>query len=917
LKSPKNIFLEDVIQQLLTEHEHDLSQQIMVLPGKRPMVFIKEILKKKKYQGFLPKFITIEDLMQDIAQKQAISGIPLALFAYKTNQSLNGESLKSFLKYFPTIMKDWDDMMKFSDDDQKVLDYMLDEERIKNWAQDLGDPEDSLLQRNLDFWLKLRNFLPQLKQALLDKSWASTGMMHQLVRHRAADFAQETNKKYVFCGFNAFTPVEQLLVKALLKYGKAQTFFQADAYYMNNVLQESGQFLRRCKLWPEFDKTRPFGQIYDHFAQPKNIKLYEASNNIAQVKHLGQILRDWLVDLSPEDRQQKISETAVVLLDENLLPTMLHEVAQEVESLNITMGFPLKNLVYSGVFQRLFYLQKNFHQSKNKGIYHADVVAILNDLILSPEEQMVVQDFMAIINKKNMVYVPAKTIAQHLGQCAFFPVLQMYHDVEKYLDVLLDFCQTEKRKTKNSIHIENIALFQKAFVCLKNLCEQYPDVIQVENIELLSQQLLQKESIDFEGEPLMGLQIMGLLETRLLNFPNVILLSCNEGKLPLGKTQNTYIPYDVRKQFGMNTFLENDGIYAYHFYRLLQSAENVAIFYNAQSSGLNVGEQSRFITQLQMESPHEIEKIILDTPAQPSIESLMSIPKTPSVLAALELWQQKISPSHLISYLHDPCDFYLKKVLKIYEESELEEDLSSMMFGNLVHHALEQIYETLVGQIVAAEVLQLAIKNIDNELKKAIERLDLQADYFATGLNYVQYQMAKTSITEVLMHDIQLIQAGNELQMVAVEAEISSTFVLDENRKTEVGFYGKIDRIDRVNGKLRIIDYKSNVPSTAKLNLAEKFAEPDKKAKFILQLGFYALCWFAQHPQYQTEALQVGLWSFKKAKHGIQFAQVSKDESDVQFDDLENVSSLLRQIIQEILNPEINFQEPEPEDYRA
>ncbi|MDN5396236.1 MAG: hypothetical protein L0G05_06905 [Chryseobacterium sp.] len=253
-------FLNKIIHELLAQNP-DLSDFNIVLPGKRPIVFIRQILEENNYSGFLPNFFTVEELIDRIADKQPVQGISLWLFAYDVYRNLGlipKDDFADFLKWFPTLQKDWDDILKFSDSDEAVLQYMFDEERIKEWAQDLGEDDDVPRKKFLNFWQNMNIFLPVLKKKLQEKNWATSGMIHETAKAKIVDFAKNTSEHFVFCGFNAFTPVEEKLVRSLLQWNKAQCFFQADRYYFDDERQEAGKFLRNHKTWKEFDDTRAF-----------------------------------------------------------------------------------------------------------------------------------------------------------------------------------------------------------------------------------------------------------------------------------------------------------------------------------------------------------------------------------------------------------------------------------------------------------------------------------------------------------------------------------------------------------------------------------------------------------------------------------------------------------------------------------
>lgn len=886
-------FLNKIIDELL-EQNTDLSGFNVILPGKRPIVFIRQILKERNYSGFLPNFSTIEELIHRIADTQEIQGISLWLFAFDVYKSLNlipNDDFSEFLKWFPMLQKDWDDMMKFSEDDQAVLHYMFDEERIKDWAQNLGDEEDVPRRKFLNFWKNMNVFLPILKKRLQEKNWATSGMIHETAKKHIEEFSKNTKEEFIFCGFNAFTPMEEKLVRALLQWNKGQCFFQADRYYFDDERQEAGKFLRDHKLWKEFNDSRAFKWIEDDFNQPKNIKVYEVSGNITQTKILPEIFK--------EIEDKTYSNTAVVLLDENLLPASL-DVMYGIQNLNITMGFPLKNLSFSNAVKQLFYLQKQLEKNKSS-YYYRDIFPILEELPKSAEDELVINNFKSKIEERNIVYISKKLMNELLSGLSYFNLLQKADSPNDYLDSLIAFCREIKWLEIDDIQYENISHFENAFRIIKNQLSPYQFEIKMETLEILINQHINSESIDFQGEPLRGLQIMGLLETRLLNFENVIMLSVNEGKLPLGNSQNTYIPFDVRKFFDLHTFLENDSIYAYHFYRLIQDSKNVHLLFNALSSGVNTGEKSRFITQIEMESSHDIEHLIIENSSEPIITQPIEITKTDIVLERLEKWKAKVSASHLTSYLYNPIDFYLSKILNTSETDEIEEELSVKNYGNLVHYSLQEVYEALKGKVLKENDLKNSIKAIDHFIEVAIDKLKHQPEFYEKGMNFIHRAIAKKVIQTILSHDLELVKNGNTLEIIDIEKRFEGVdFYLNETDK--ISFFGFIDRIDRLNGTLRIIDYK-----TAKIkNLVIKIDEDkideyfhNSDRKQALQLCIYQYV-VENLPEFWGMPVETGIWSFAEAKKGVVSLQFEKGDIDVA---MKSVKSL----IEEILNPDINF----------
>ena len=890
-------FLSKIISELLSETS-DLSQTVIVLPGKRPVVFLKQILKEQKYEGFLPEFFTVDELIKKISGKQHIQGISLWLFGYDVYKKIYPEeTLENFLKWFPTLLKDWDDMLKFSEEDKAVLEYMLDDERIKNWGETLGDG-DNVRKRNLNFWKKMNVFLPKLKENLQAKGWATDGMIHEMVREKISDFAEETETKFVFCGFNALTPLEEKLIRELLQKGKAECFFQADEYYIKDLKQEAGKFLRNHMHWKEFNENRKFQWIENSFCEEKNIKVYEVAGNVAQTKILPEILQ--------EIPKENYSKTAVVLLDENLLLPSLDAVSF-VDNLNITMGFPIKNLGFSGAVKKLFYLQKQLEKN-DKSYYYMDVFSVLEEFPDNEEDRKIIDQFMAKIEDENIVYISKKMMQEYLGELSYFQFFEKRTAAE-LLEDLSNFCYQLKFREIDDILYENVSLFETTFKILKNHMKDYDFEISIDALEVLMNQLVNSENLDFQGEPLEGLQFMGLLETLLLDFENIILLSVNEGKLPLGNTQNTYLPFDVRRNFGLNTFLENDSIYAYHFYRLLQNSKNIYLLYNALGSGVNTGEKSRFITQMEMESPHKMEHIVIENTSEPILQEPIVIEKTEKVLEKLNEWKGKISASHLISYLYNPIDFYLNNILKAKETEEIEEELSQRNYGNLVHYALEELYGEIKGKILKESDIEDLKPKINEAINSAISELKHQPELYERGMNYIHKSMAAKVVEHILDYDLGLIKAGNSLEIISLEEGINAEFSLDENGE-KINFIGYIDRIDRLNGVLRVIDFKTakakNLSMKPKEEKLEDFIS-SADSKQALQLSIYT--YMALHNKgFAVNQLQCGIWSFAEIGKGVQTLKIYDNENI----DNENVivcMNSIKNIILEILNPEIPFKE--------
>lgn len=891
-------FLEKIIDTLL-EDSQDLGQYTLVLPGKRPIVFIKQILERRGYNGFLPECVTIEDLTAEIAQKLPYKGVGLWLFAYHQfmqSTVYNREDFSAFLKWFPTLLKDWDDILKFGQDDEKVFQYLYDEERIKNWAENLGDiSPDSPRRKFLTFWRNAYQFIPQLKKALQENNWATEGMLHETALQNTDSFVKNTQKHWVFCGFNALTPFEEKLMRELLQWDKAQAFFHTDSYYMQDEKQEAGHFLRRIKQWKEFNDHRPFQWVENQFKTRKHIEIVESPGNVAQTKYLSTLL---------QENRFPTEETAIVLLDENLLPAALDAVSSAL-SVNITMGFPLKNLSFSNAIKHIFHLQKQLEKNP-KTYYYNDVLPILEEVHNTETDTRYISEFKTILEKRNLVYIRPNLLQELLGNISYFEVLRPQKDAPTLLNTLLNFCRNSKENEIDDILYENISIFERAMGALLNQLAHIQFSIPIDALEQLISQMLNTETLSFEGEPLQGLQIMGLLETRLLNFKHLIMLSMNEGKIPASTSENTFIPFDVRRHFGLYTHQENDSIYAYHFYRLIQDAEQVALVYNGLTSGVNTGEKSRFAMQLEYEASHlhTIENKLLDIPAKTAIKELISIEKTPIVMEKLERWKRNISASSLTSYIYNPIQFYLQKILSLKEAHELSEELTSRDYGTLVHHALETLYTPLIGITLTPEHLSISSETVAQAIDTAIQKLEHQGEFYERGINYIHKTVAEKVVRSIIEYDKKLLQQGHELKIIGLEKTFEEIpLFLDETQTETVYLRGVIDRLDILDGTLRIIDYKTAKVSNLNLNitpenLAQFFHKDEKKQALQLVLYLYVLPYL--FPEYQE--IKAGIWSFSSVGKGV--ISIDADQEK-----LNNALDAIREIIKEIINPDIPFVE--------
>jgi hypothetical protein len=474
----------------------------------------------------------------------------------------------------------------------------------------------------------------------------------------------------------------------------------------------------------------------------------------------------------------------------------------------------------------------------------------------------------------------------------------------------------DAKKNNRSIELEYLYRFNALFNQLKTLNDNHKYLDSTIGLHTIYKELLNTENLDFRGEPLEGLQIMGMLESRVLDFETVIISSVNEGVLPLGKSNNSFIPFDVKIENGLPTFKEKDAVYAYHFYHLLQRAKNVYILYNTESDALNGGEKSRFITQLEIEGIHNLKHLIA-SPQVPKLENEpLEIPKTDLVVKEIKSFASKgFSPSSLSNYIRNPIDFYYEKILKIREFEDVEENIAYNTLGSVIHESLKDFYDPMVGQFLTVEYLESLMLLIELKVTKHFKNLYKEGD-FTKGKNLIIFNIAQHYIKTFVYSEIESLRAGNEIKIIAIEAK-TFTDITVNGLDFPIKLKGTVDRVDEFNGITRIIDYKTGKVEQGKMEIvewADITSDYDKYSK-----SFQILCYaYMMHKQNSIQLpIEAGIISFKNLKSGfLKFGTKTSPKARtknqvITEDTLINFEVELKKLIAEICNPQLNFIEKE------
>ena len=651
------------------------------------------------------------------------------------------------------------------------------------------------------------------------------------------------------------------------------------------------------------------------FSGPKNIQIIGASKNTTQIKYAGEILENFT----------DFKNTALILADETLLPITLNSLPKNINAINITMGYPLKDIpttsLLFSIFQ-LFVSQEKLQKTNVNEFYHKDVVRFLKHQsvykLLSDKNSALVDNFIEEIGKENLIFISKAQIESILidttasVKSGISAIFNSYTTINEFLDRILNLIALLKEDV-TTLEKEYLFRFYTAFTQLKTLQTEYEYFTDLKTLSLFFKQLISSETLSFQGEPLRGLQLMGMLETRVLDFENIILTSTNEGILPASSQQNSFIPFDVKIEFGLPTFKEKDAIFSYHFFRLLQRAKNIFILYNTEHDVFGSGEKSRFVTQLEMMRDDIIYKNI-SPKVIPSKTALKKIPKNEVTFERLkELAEKGISPSALTNYLYNPVSFYKQKILKIKEFDDVEETVAFNTLGTVVHEALDELYTPFVGRFLSEENVSKMEKEANNLVKKHF-KIQFKNGDISTGKNRLIFEVANRFVSNFLSKEIALLKdKKNKLKIIATEENLSAEITI-EGIDFPVKLHGQVDRVDELNGVLRIIDYKTGMVSSANLRVPEFENLRDEKHLKAIQVLLYAYL-FTKSKNYNfTQPLEAGIYSFKNLNSGflpIDFALPrKKPETNITAEKLEEFITELKIYIKEIYNPEIDFIEP-------
>ena len=914
-------FLSKVVSEVLKCHV-TLSQVTIILPNKRSGLFLKNALKQEVNGAtFLPRILSIEEFVKEVSGFELLDNVSL-LFEFYGVYKLNTpesktDSFEAFSKWASILLQDFNDLDSNLFDADAILTYLNDSKRLDQWNLTNQYPGE-LIQNYLSFFEKIKVYHQALWKHLCHKNMGYQGLVYRIASENIEIYRKvHQNEKFVFAGFNALNKCEETIIQDLLFNKIADIYWDHDDFYEKSNNQAQQFFKKYKREWPYYIKQE-FKWKGSLINTKKTIHLHGLPKNISQIKHAGSLLKEL-------NESQGIEDTAVILGNEKLLPSLLNSIPENIAKANITMGYELQNVALSSLFDAVFRLHLNKKKwKKEHSFYYKDLTAVINDPFFQNfwiKNSVFEKNLKKLLFKDKSIFITEKELMDLVSDSeelkGLFKLIFLEWDkpidtiINRFVGIIELLRQLEDQ---NNLYQEFLYRFYNIFIQLHNLNRDFGFIDTLHTLYQIFQQILKTEKLSFQGEPLQGLQIMGLLESRVLDFKNVIITSVNEGFLPAAGSNNSFIPLDIKLEKKMPTFFERDAIFSYHFFRLFHRAENIYLIYNNITDDFGSGEPSRFIRQLEtakelglLDQVHIAKKII--TPKlQPLPLALNRIEKTEEVIMRLEaLATNGFSPSSLGNYIRNPLDFYKRSILGIQEFKEVEESVAANTFGTIIHETLQNLYQPFIDK----QLTKLNIMDMKGLLAAEVQRQFEQyysSKSIATGTNFLSFEMAKQLILNFLNFELSEIKKGRQIKIIGLEESVSIEHSV-KGIPFPIRIKGKIDRIDEVDGVMRIIDYKTGKvdPNHLKIKDWNLLTTEEKFTKSFQVLTYAYMYTLKSMPANNVQALETGIISFKNLKFGFMKFNGSLITDDI----LDAYVTELNNLLFEIFDINVPFEEKE------
>lgn len=919
-------FLQEVADAIRKDFT-DWDNLTVIFPNRRAALFFRKALSEGLNEPkWAPAILSIEEFINSFSKLKEAEKLSLIVILYRTfkNVTHSTEDLDHFYFWGEMLLRDFDEIDKYLVSAESIFTDLSNQKEIDQYFDYLTDEQKKFLRdfwqtiefntsenkvRFLELWRNLFKVYDAFKNNLLQQGIGYSGMIHRQVTDQLDSHAlltDETNKKrsYVFAGFNALTAAEEKIISWFVKNRQAKIFWDEDRYYVNAPHREAGTFFRQYREHPVLGKTFP-QVIASHLEHRRSINILGVSQRAGQPKLLAQQLEEQLKQVNNEE------STVVVLPDENLLLPVLYALPSSLDAVNVTMGFPLTGTPYFSFVDFLFDL--HLHKRKDE-FYHRYVLTLFNHPYLKGRIGEEGMEWREYIIRNNQVYI-APSFFEGLHPLLRF-IFAKVNDADFFGYALSVIEQLATSPDGGIMEKEFAFQFHRIISTIQDLVMNEPMELRMQ--QRLFRQVVRSEKVPFNGEPLKGIQIMGVLETRNLDFENVNVLSLNEGLWPASSRQNSYLPHNIRRAYGLPTSEHQDAMYAYLFYRLLQRAQHVDLYYNTEPDVLGASEMSRYLYQIIYETGWDITRKILHNPVLLRQADPITIEKRADVLEKLERYLGKpLTPSTLNTYLECRLKFYFRHLIEIKEPDQVEEEADARIFGNIFHRVMELFYKDIRPPAGDWEVREEHFKNLSVKLDRLIERAfrdhfhltnDKKFDY--EGRQLVVKEMVKKFAEKVLDHD----QAHAPFMIELLEENNFNTkfYVPQRDKTMEVVLGGKIDRIDRKDGLVRIIDYKTGKDENSFDTIGSLFVREGKRNKAAFQAMMYAWVYRKRNDREPVQ-LQTGLLNRKEMfgndfRFGlIQGRELLSDVTPL----LPAFEEHLQSLVQDLFNPEQPFDQTE------
>ena len=940
-------FLKLVAADLYKHTEGNLAHTAVVFPNKRAGLFFNEYLAQESDSPiWSPAYVSISELFRSLSPWEVGDPVKLVCELYKIfrRETQSTETLDDFYFWGEMLISDFDDADKNKVDTDKLFSNLQDlrnimddytfiddeqEEAIRQFFQNFSiERRTALKERFISLWDVLGNIYKGFRESLASQNIAYEGMMYRhVIEHLDVD--KLPYEKYVFVGFNVLNKVEHTLFTQLKDVGKAVFYWDYDEFYMKEnrqaVTHEAGEFIRRNLR----DFPSPLsGELFKNLSKPKEVHYIASSTENAQARYLPQWIRNNLT--TPE------KETAVVLCNEALLQPVLHSLPAEVKHVNITMGFPLSQTpVYSFLIALLELHTHGFNFKSGRYTFQSVVTLLKHPYTrqLTGQAELLEKE----LTRNNRFYpLPGELGKDEFLTRLFTPLsgnLNLCIRLSETLQQVAGIYQantsgTEDTDAFNQLYRESLFKAYTTINRFRTLIEEDELTVQSETFRRLLVKVLSATNIPFHGEPAIGMQVMGVLETRDLDFRHLVLLSVNEGQLPKSGGDSSFIPYNLRKAFGMTTIEHKIAVYAYYFYRLLQRAERITLMYNTSSDGLNRGEWSRFMLQFLIEWPHPITRQFLEAGQSPQGTSPITVEKTPDVMRRMQSLfdvranpKAKFSPSALNYYLDCPLKFYYRYVAGLSAPDEVSAEIDSATFGSIFHYAAEHIYKDLTthGKVINKEALETLLRNevklqdyVDTAFKKLFFNVPQNEKPEYNGIQLINSAVIARYLKQLLQNDLRYAP----FTFIASEMEVDEPIDIQTPKgviKSRIG--GIIDRMDSKDGTLRIVDYKTGGDADTPPHVESLFIPDKKRSNYVFQTFLYAAIMCRKQPTMKIAPalLYIHRAATETYSPVIQMGEPRKPKEAVEdFSKYEKeYRERLQGLLEEIFNPEKSFAQTE------